>query len=109
MLNYQSHITISSWNIRGLGDKHTEELFLKKITADINIILETWKGENYNTQIEGFVSITKCRKKHKKSKRHSGGIIIYVKKSIFKGVSYLCKETTSPNRAWLKLDKQFLD
>ena len=107
MLNYQSHITISSWNIRGLGDKHTEELFLKKITADINIILETWKGENYNTQIEGFVSITKCRKKHKKSKRHSGGIIIYVKKSIFKGVSYLCKETTSPNRAWLKLDKQF--
>ena len=73
-----SEITISSWNIRGLGDKYIEEDFLKNIKYDINVILETWKGESVDSQIEGFVTISKSRKKHKKSRRHSGGIIIYI-------------------------------
>lgn len=107
VMKYQQQLSISSWNVRGLGDKHTDDFFLSKIKSDINVLLETWKGENQNTQIEGYISITKCRKKHKKSKRHSGGIIIYIKKSIYKGVTYLLKETSSPNRAWLKLNKDF--
>jgi len=79
-----SEITISSWNIRGLGDKYIEEDFLKNIKYDINVILETWKGESVDSQIEGFVTISKSRrKKHTKSRRHSGGIIIYIKKTYF--------------------------
>ncbi|CAC5415300.1 unnamed protein product [Mytilus coruscus] len=107
MSSLQRELTVSSWNIRGLGDKYTDDLFIDNIKSDINVILETWKRENAETQIENFVSISKCRKKHKKSKRHSGGIIIYIKKEIFKGITNLSKASTSPNRIWLKLDKSF--
>lgn len=84
MSSLQRELTVSSWSIRGLGDKYTDDLFID-IKSDINVILETWKGENAETQIEIFVFISKCRKKHKKSKRHSGGIIIYIKKRNFQG------------------------
>jgi len=60
-----SEITISSWNIRGLGDKYIEEDFLKNIKYDINVILETWKGESVDSQIEGFVTIQKVEKNTK--------------------------------------------
>ena len=85
IINYCNQLKISCWNVHGLGDKHKDENFLRYITSDINILLETWKGENQSTQIENYISITKSRKKHKKSRRHSGGIIIYVKKKHIQG------------------------
>ena len=102
-----SELTISSWNIRGLGDKYTDELFVQNIKSDINVLLETWKGENAHCQLDGFITVSKSRKKHKKSRRHSGGIILYIKKNIFQGITYIPKATLSPNRLWLKLDKNF--
>ena len=75
--------------------------------SDVNVILETWKGENSQTQIDGFICISKSRKKHKKSRRHSGGIIVYIRKILFKGITYLSDATTSPNRLWIKLNKTF--
>ena len=96
-------LSISSWNVHGLGEKHKENLFKEKMKSDINVILETWKGENSQTQIDGFICISKSRKKHKKSRRHSGGIIVYIRKILFKGITYLSDATTSPNRLWIKL------
>ena len=82
---------------------------MDRIKYDINILLETWKGENQNSNIDGFYCISKSRKKNKKSRRHSGGIIIYIKNRLKRGVSYLKNITDSANRLWLKLDKGFFN
>ena len=100
-------ITISAWNVHGLGDKMEDELFTGRIKNDINILLETWKGENKELTIPGFNTISKVRKKKKRSKRYSGGIIIFYKKSIKKGLTYIKNGTSSNNRLWMKLDKTF--
>ena len=56
-------------------------------------------------ELPNYQSISKCRKKKKKSRRYSGGIIVYIKKNISCGISYLENSTQSENRLWLKLDK----
>ena len=78
-----NQLTISAWNIHGLGDKTNDDFFLNRIKNDINILLETWKGESKDSIIPGFNTISKVRKKKKSSKRHSGGIIIFYK-NLFK-------------------------
>ena len=47
--------------------------------------------------------------KKKKSRCHSGGIIVYYKKTISRGVTYVNYGSKSENRLWLKLDKSFFD
>ena len=100
-------LSISSWNINGLGQKYRDEDFLNQINYDINIILETWKGDCPDIDVPNYVSFSKCRKKNKRAKRSSGGIIVYCKKEIIKGITYLKNLTKSENRMWLKLDKNF--
>ncbi|CAC5424351.1 unnamed protein product [Mytilus coruscus] len=56
-----NQISISAWNIHGLGDKTNDEFFLKQIKSDINILLETWKGESKEHTIPGFNTISKIR------------------------------------------------
>ncbi|CAC5370981.1 unnamed protein product [Mytilus coruscus] len=100
-------LTISAWNVRGLGDKIQDELFIDKIQSDINILLETWKGECKDYKILSYNTISKIRKKKKKNaRRHSGGIIVYYKKEIAKGITNI-NGTKSQNRLWLKLEKEF--
>jgi hypothetical protein len=43
---YLSQLSISAWNIHGLGDKIEDNIFREKLNSDINILLETWTGEN---------------------------------------------------------------
>ncbi|CAG2236161.1 unnamed protein product [Mytilus edulis] len=100
-------LTISAWNIHGLGDKSNDDFFLNSIKSDINILLETWKGECKEYNIPGFNTFSKIRKKKKKAKRHSGGILVYYKKIYSKGISHIQEGTNSQNRLWLKLDKNF--
>ena len=101
------HLTISSRNVHGLGDKIGDPLFLENLTSDINILLETWKGDSDKYKVLGYNCISKARKKKKKVRRHSGGIIIYFKKEFTKGITYLKEATLSQNRLLLKLDKMF--
>ncbi|CAG2245139.1 unnamed protein product [Mytilus edulis] len=84
-----------------------DPMFLDFLNKDINILLETWKGGSEDFKIEGYNIISKVRKKTKKAKRHSGGIIVMIKKQFYKGISYLKDATSSQNRLWLKLDKYF--
>ncbi|CAC5380402.1 unnamed protein product [Mytilus coruscus] len=65
------------------------------------------KEAHYTTNIITKYKRIVQKKKHKKSKRHSGCIIIYIKKDIFKGITNLSKASTSSNRIWLKQDKSF--
>ena len=104
--NKQS-LSISAWNVHGLGEKTKDEFFLCKIKSDINILLETWKGECKDNNILGYNCISKSRKKKRKAKRHSGGIIIYYRKEYEKGITHIVNGTNSQNRLWLKLSKEF--
>ena len=84
-------LTISSWNVHGLGDKiRRPTFFLENLTNDINILLETWKGDSDKYKVIGYNCISKARKKKKKARRHSGGgIIIYFKKEFMKDITSL--------------------
>ena len=103
----KNNLTFSSWNVHGLGDKMEDKMFHDKIKSDFNILLETWKGSCKEYNIEGFNCISKIRKKSKKARRHSGGIIVFYRKEFEKGISYLVEGTHSQNRLWLKLNKDF--
>ena len=96
-------LTISSWNVHGLGDKIEDPLFFRKFNkwhffGKYGKVTDKYKVTGYNY-------ISKARKK--KARRHSGGIIIYFKKEFTKGITYLKGATLSQNRLWLKLDKMF--
>ena len=101
------NFTIGSWNINGLGDKCKDESFLSCIKYDINILLETWKGTNSDCNIPDFNVIQKCRKKKERSKRYSGGIIIFYKSYLKNAIHELRDATESPNRLWVKIDKEY--
>ena len=94
-----NNLSISSWNVNGLGDKCKDDLFLSCMKYDINILLETWKGTDANFKI-----LQKCRKKQRRSKRLSGGIVILYKSKLHKGIYELQDMSTSKNHIiWLKL------
>ena len=101
------NFTIGSWNINGLGDKCKDDFFLSMIKYDINILLETWKGTDSEVNVPDYKLIQKCRKRKRRSKRYSGGIIIFYKSHLHRGIQELQDLTASPNRIWLKLDKIF--
>ena len=105
--NFSDVISISSWNVNGLGQKHRDNLFLDHIKCDIHILLETWKGESPDIKIPNYGSFSKCRTRKKKARRNSGGIIVYFKNHLKKGIEYLVNSTESKNRMWIKLDKTF--
>lgn len=107
MCQVKKQLKISAWNIRGLGEKVRDKQFIENIDSDINILLETWKGETQQFTVNDYLTINKCRKRNARAKRFSGGIIIAYKKHIHKGLHYIEKGTNSPNRLWLKLDKNY--
>ena len=84
-----SQLSISAWNVHGLGEKLNDEAFLEKINNDINILIETWTGINKKVSLPDYVTISKSRKKKNKSKRNSGGIIVFYKKTLSKGLTYI--------------------
>ena len=85
-----NQISISAWNIHGLGDKIKDDIFQNKIKNDINILLETWKGENKEISIEGFRSFTKIRKR-KKNQNVTVGELSFSIKNHFIRLSHILK------------------
>ena len=97
------------WNIEGLNsDKISDDHFSSLVSnCDIIGFLETWANEsNSNLQIPNYEIIaSSIRKKHKKAHRNSGGICIYVKCSLIKGIKLIEKKHTDV--LWIKLDHSF--
>ena len=79
-VSFVKKLSISSWNINGLGQKHRDESFIENVKYDINILLETWKGDSPDVKIPNYYSISKYRDRKKRARPNSGGIIIYIKK-----------------------------
>jgi hypothetical protein len=72
---------------------------------DICLLTETWTNERSNLELPGYVSYCFHRKRHKKAKRDSGGLAVFIKLAISKGVSVI--KNREDNVVWLKLDKTF--
>ena len=53
------------------------------------MLCETWTNEFSDIDVQGYVRISKTRKLKKKAKRSSGGLEIYIKENLIKGVSVL--------------------
>ena len=73
---------------------------------DIFVILESWLGADDSCpHMDGFLNFRSERKKKCKARRNSGGIIVYIRKNIAKGVTKI--ENSSTEAIWMKLDKLY--
>jgi hypothetical protein len=69
-------------------------------------LYESWANEHTQISINGYTCLIFFRKfQHKKSKRCSGGIVVYIKECLQKGI-YVYK-TYHDAIIWIKLDKNF--
>ena len=74
------------------------------------MISSAWLKHGYlmgATLVYQVFSFTKGRTKNKKTKRHSGGITVLVRKEIRKGVKFFSSSST--RFVWCKLDKHFFN
>ena len=99
------------WNIHGFSlNKATDADFLEAIcNIDVLSLVETWcGGDNPQIDVPEFSCITSStRNKHKKARRFSGGISIYVRNNLKTGVSKL--PFSNPDIVWVKLLKSFFN
>ena len=98
-----------SWNVEGLTQtKKTSNEFIKILTNyDIICLSETWTKKSSNIELNGYTNpIHSYRRfQHRRANRASGGIIIYIKDNIRKGVKLV--RNTIDSIVWFKLDKLF--
>ena len=70
-------------------------------------LVETWlENDNKCIDLPGFdFIVAKTRKKDKKARRNSGGVSIYAKSFISKGITKL--KTNHSDVCWIKLERHF--
>lgn len=104
-----SLLNIAMWNIEGLTNCNILDNYFSSILSDFHIIgfVETWLDNfNLDINIPGFDFITgKTRRKNKKARRNSGGISIYAKRAIAKGIYKLKSNHT--DICWIRLDHTY--
>ena len=97
------------WNIEGLSlDKMTDSHFIHSVQKfHIVSFVETWLYDlDHRTNIPDFCLIDKTtRIKHRNVRRNSGGISVFAKNTITKGIKQLPKN--HPDILWIKLDHTF--
>ena len=100
------------WNINGfnrkrLGNKFQQSKVLDIINKhDIFGMVQTHADSNSNLQIHDFRHYVKQRD-NSKGKRNSGGIAVYIRKTIIERTSFATAR--NKNILWLKLDKSFFE
>ena len=104
----KSSLKICTWNIHGLDDfKLSRDILGKYLTTfDIIMLNETWSSGNADFNLDGYTFIDFHRKsKHPNALRYSGGIGIFVKLGLKKGIHVY--KTHKDAIVWLKLVKHF--
>ncbi len=117
-MNIRNNLKILTWNIRcisttnALGQKSlktkVQEIYHKFVSHDIVCLQETWctDDEARSLEDENFKVLFSNRKyRDPNAKRISGGVIVMVKKHIWKGVKKML--SSSDDVLWIKLDKNF--
>lgn len=80
--------------------------FLVSNNIDILCLQETWTNSDSKIEMNNYVMYHKPRPfKHKKAKRNSGGIVVFIKDALHKGIQLVL--TDSDGIMWFKLDKEF--
>lgn len=105
----QKKVTISSWNVHGLFfredgnrfSKLSDPDFCKNINSDIICLLETKADKDDDLCLERYILLKK-KSRPRKGKTIHGGLAVYVKHEISKGVTLL--KCDSFDYIWLKLD-----
>lgn len=106
----EAGLKITSWNVNGLTRcKLDDSDFVNKLCEnDIIILYETWTNEHSDIEIDGYKSYNMYRKfQNRRARRCSGGIVIYIKDELFKGVKIVLNHYDTI--IWLKLDKHFFN
>ena len=62
--------------------------FVKSINCyDIILLSETWTNKHSKLQLNGYVKVCKHRKRRKRAKRDSGGLVCFFKHEIWNGIT----------------------
>ena len=102
------NLKVGSLNIGGNAKlKCTDNDVINVIQRhDIFAILESWLDpDDACPTIPGYANFRTERKKKCKARRNSGGIIIYCRKEIIKGITKF--KSASQDILWLKLDRSY--
>ena len=68
--------------------KNTE--FIEAVfKSDIVLLCETWTHKYSDAEVKGYVRFSKTRKPKKRAKRASGGLEVYIKENLIKGIKVL--------------------
>ena len=113
-MNLKTKLSISSWNVQGLFYRNNNERFSKlndtefvnQIKSDIVCLLETKAEKGDNLTMKGYTLLKHCLRQ-RRGKGIYGGIALYAKMSIAKGITIL--NTKSTEYLWVKLDKFFFN
>lgn len=113
--HFYNNIRIGSWNIQGIF-KNIGRHKVNKINdtefgsvirnLDIFCLLESHVGSLENLSIEGYSEYLSHRKKSGNN-RYFGGLALYIKQNIRKGIKIV--RNTSPDIIWIKLDHSFFN
>ena len=105
------NLKIGMWNIQGLSEEKINSDLFVNFVSKMHIIsfVETWCDSGKpHYDIPGFVCICNSNRiKHKKARRNSGGVNLYVRNSLSKGVTKL--SSNHKDIIWTKLDKNFFN
>jgi len=96
-------LQLGCWNINGFSSHKIENVNIDKF--DIFGITESWTNSESNIALPGFKEFHEpASKKKGKKGRRSGGIILYIKRSLSKS-NAIIKVHSNANFIWLKINK----
>ena len=99
---------IASWNVHGLTRNKLQNTdFINTICKnDIIFLYEIWTSKNSSLQINGFECYNFYRRyQSRRANRSSGGVVLYIRNSIAKGIEIVKNHHDSIT--WMKLKKCF--
>lgn len=99
-------VSVAAWNIHGLKSKVTDSDFINLIEKyDIVLLSETWLSVNESCMLNGFEHVLVNRPRRNRAGRNSGGLAVYYKSHIKRGVTIT--KIDPCGIIWLKLSRQF--
>ena len=73
-----------------LNEKVKDSEFVSSVfQSDFVLLSETWSNEHSDIDVKGYSRVSKIRKLKKKAKRSSGGLEVYIKENLLKGITVL--------------------
>ena len=100
-------LRILNFNVEGLSTELDDPTFIELMNRhDICLLNETWKTDDSKVGLPGFWDFSQVRNKGTKRGRPSGGVSVFCKTDIRKGVRIASHQE---GFIWLKLDCKFFN